>query len=197
MTKWIANQNRAGLMGPGHVKALSDAAPVNMATNTIKGRVAAGAGAPQDLSAGQALTILKTAGAYAKDNILGTVSQALGVPTGAAFESDINANGTYAKFADGTMMCWAFDFLITYESQYTINGNWTLPAAFSNAMYVGVCNISRVAGDGLPDAAKSKGILTVAPLSASVCKVGVFGDVSSFVPGQTGRMNLFAIGRWP
>ncbi len=38
--------------------------------------------------------------------ILGTVSQVGGVPTGAVIESGTNANGTYVKFADGTMICW-------------------------------------------------------------------------------------------
>lgn len=37
--------------------------------------------------------------------ILGTVSQSGGVPTGAIIESGTNANGTYVKWADGTMMC--------------------------------------------------------------------------------------------
>lgn len=57
------------------------------------------------LSAAEALTIIKGAGAYAKDNILGTVSQASGVPTGAIIERGSNANGTYVRYADGTQTC--------------------------------------------------------------------------------------------
>jgi hypothetical protein len=60
------------------------------------------------LSAVQALTALKAVGAYAKDNILGTVSQASGVPTGAAFESGSNANGRYWRHADGLEICIKF-----------------------------------------------------------------------------------------
>ncbi|QYX54537.1 phage tail protein [Pseudomonas sp. S07E 245] len=38
--------------------------------------------------------------------ILGTVSQAGGTPTGAIMEMGSNANGHYAKFACGFMICW-------------------------------------------------------------------------------------------
>lgn len=51
------------------------------------------------------LADLITAGAYAKSNILGTVSQASSVPTGAIIESGSNANGSYTKWADGRLEC--------------------------------------------------------------------------------------------
>lgn len=38
-------------------------------------------------------------------NIVGPVSQTSGLPTGAIIETGSNANGTYTKFADGTMLC--------------------------------------------------------------------------------------------
>lgn len=43
---------------------------------------------------------------YKKNNILGSVSQAGGVPTGGVIERGSNANGDYVKYADGTMICW-------------------------------------------------------------------------------------------
>ena len=43
--------------------------------------------------------------AFDRSNILGTVSQAGGIPTGAIFETGSNANGTYIKYADGTLIC--------------------------------------------------------------------------------------------
>lgn len=42
---------------------------------------------------------------YDQGSILGTVSQASGVPTGAIIQRGSNANGEYVKFADGTMIC--------------------------------------------------------------------------------------------
>jgi hypothetical protein len=38
--------------------------------------------------------------------ILGSVSQSLGIPTGALFESGSNANGSYLKFPNGTLICF-------------------------------------------------------------------------------------------
>ena len=42
---------------------------------------------------------------YGRTNILGTVSQSGGVPTGAVIERDSNANGEFVRFADGTQIC--------------------------------------------------------------------------------------------
>jgi len=42
---------------------------------------------------------------YSKTNILGTVSQSGGVPTGAVIERGSNVNGDYVKYADGTQIC--------------------------------------------------------------------------------------------
>lgn len=44
--------------------------------------------------------------AYNKTNIVGTVSQSAGVPTGAIIERGSNANGEYVRWADGTQECW-------------------------------------------------------------------------------------------
>lgn len=38
-------------------------------------------------------------------NIVGTVSEAAGVPTGAIIESGSNANGQFIRWADGTQIC--------------------------------------------------------------------------------------------
>lgn len=42
---------------------------------------------------------------YSSYNILGTVSESVGVPTGAIIEKGSNINGEYTKFADGTLIC--------------------------------------------------------------------------------------------
>ncbi len=44
--------------------------------------------------------------AFRRGNILGTVSQSGGVPTGALIERGANANGEYVRLADGTQICW-------------------------------------------------------------------------------------------
>lgn len=62
---------------------------------------------------------------YDSHNILGTVSQSDGVPTGALFERGSNANGEYVKFADGTLECWVKAFA-TIATGVT---PWTFPVA--------------------------------------------------------------------
>jgi hypothetical protein len=73
---------------------------------------------------------------YHRGNILGTVSQSGGVPTGAILERGSNANGEYTKFADGTMICiQLFEDISVSES--TTSGYesgeiaWSFPRAFS------------------------------------------------------------------
>ena len=43
---------------------------------------------------------------YKQDNVVGTVSESGGVPTGAIIESGSNANGEFVKYADGTQICF-------------------------------------------------------------------------------------------
>lgn len=42
---------------------------------------------------------------FSRHNLLGTVSQSGGVPTGRVIERGANANGEYVRFADGTQIC--------------------------------------------------------------------------------------------
>jgi hypothetical protein len=68
---------------------------------------------------------------YNQGNIVGTVSESGGVPTGAIIERGSNANGEYVMFADGTMIC---TFLATNASHSTthrrLSGVATFPVAF-------------------------------------------------------------------
>jgi hypothetical protein len=52
-----------------------------------------------------AWTLIFGAFAYNRENILGTVSESAGVPTGAIIERGSNANGEYVRYADGTQIC--------------------------------------------------------------------------------------------
>ncbi len=72
---------------------------------------------------------------YKQSNIIGTVGQSLGVPTGAVIERGSNANGEYVKFADGTMMCrWKPTFISITIAPLTASGPhpWIYPAVFIN-----------------------------------------------------------------
>jgi hypothetical protein len=65
---------------------------------------------------------------YGTENLLGTVSQTSGAPTGAVIERGSNANGEYVRFADGTQICWH-----SVTTSATASLDWTFPAAFSVA----------------------------------------------------------------
>ena len=70
---------------------------------------------------------------YKKSNILGTVSESDGVPTGAIFETGSNSDGDFIRFADGTQICTRsnIDFPSNEESEGVYTFDWTYPAAFS------------------------------------------------------------------
>jgi len=67
---------------------------------------------------------------YDQGNVIGTVSQSGGVATGALFESGSNANGTYSKFADGTLICTVQGFELDYLDSATIRNELDVPAFF-------------------------------------------------------------------
>lgn len=80
------------------------------------------------------LAALAAAGAYAKGNVVGAVSQSGGVNTGAIVEYGSNGNGEYWKFAGGMMLCKGAvgtSVAASTVSQYA----YTLPAAFANTDY--------------------------------------------------------------
>jgi len=64
--------------------------------------------------------------AYNETNIVGTVSESGGTPTGAVIERGSNADGEYTKWADGTMQCWH-----VMNADAAGPETWTFPAAFT------------------------------------------------------------------
>ena len=71
---------------------------------------------------------------YQQDNILGTVSQSGGVPTGAIIERGSNANGEYVKYADGTLIM-TLNRAISYTAESFLAV--TLPATLASTLDVG------------------------------------------------------------
>lgn len=123
-------------------------------------------------------------------SIAGTVSQVSGVPTGAVIETGTNANGTYIKFADGTMICRHTSAQLTtsiavaspmYMSPLI---TLTFPAAFVAvpSFAVGTVNsggyFSLAAGDGVTNTTNWS------------------GRVISIISTATASLSYIAIGRW-
>jgi hypothetical protein len=120
--------------------------------------------AAQGLNAGT-LT-LSGSQVYARSNILGTVSQASGVPTGAVIERGSNANGDWVRFADGTQICVSalqtVDVTTAFGQIFAspMNQDVTMPAAFStvagSVALVGTTNAEHAWGS-----ARLSGVSTV------------------------------------
>lgn len=124
---------------------------------------------------------------YDRSNVVGTVSQSGGTPTGAVLEGGSNANGTYLRLADGTQYCQKTHVIKASGDSTTGNksSTWTFPAEFvSGPSVLGVVNTSS------PSSRYGLSALTTTSTTGSVYyyeAVGTSGEVF-------GR--LFAVGRW-
>ena len=122
---------------------------------------------------------------FHKSNILGTVSQSAGVPTGAIIERGSNANGTYIKFADGTMFCThslstACTALVDTMYRSSVGIVWTFPVVFADDP---VLAFSNTCTNG------SVGDTSITPTSSTF--------YASATRSQTSRIvHAFAIGQW-
>lgn len=118
-------------------------------------------------------------GAYHEGTILGSVSQAAGVPTGAIFERGTNANGDFIKYADGTQECWT-----KTSGDATADKIWTFPAQF----------ISPPACFATPRTGSNGATATTrATETVSSVPFAIFDVAGSRIANG---VNLRAIGRW-
>jgi hypothetical protein len=137
-------------------------------------------------------TLIFGAFAYNRDNILGTVSESAGVPTGAIIESGSNANGSYERYASGLQICTSpilttasVAISIAYFGGFRSNGiTWTFPSVFIDAV-VWAAPI---------DAGQSFSVVPASP-SPTVETTYVFVAVTS-TSSATRNARLTAIGRW-
>ncbi len=122
---------------------------------------------------------------YHTGNILGTVSQAGGVPTGAIIERGSNANGEYTRYADGTQICWGARTLNAVPAGGSTSVSITFPAAFS-AVPAG-------AGASPATAAPHRFIASISPSDATSAVLAC-GDLGAGLAAISVRW--FVIGRW-
>ena len=93
---------------------------------------------------------------FTQASILGSVSQAAGIPTGAIIERGGNANGEFIRYADGTQECWR-----TLTAATGAGVVWTFPAAFSVAPVVNGNSVATVQSVVMLDAAPSTTAVTL------------------------------------
>ena len=145
-------------------------------------------------------------GTAAEADIVGTVSQSGGDPTGAVVERGSNANGEYVRYADGTQMCWRRR-LIVEGSGSTMNATWNFPADFAGTVQLSVTASYR----GPQDSTNPNSFATDASLG--VTQVGSIGlgnftessvtvsvvkqsSEPDFESGDKMYVTLQATGRW-
>lgn len=104
---------------------------VKQASETVLGMMKVATKAQVDAATDDtvAVTPKKLANHYKKSNIVGPVSLAQGVPSGAIIEYGRNANGYYVKYADGSVSC---------EKIIAANTLWTFPVAMLNVHAINV-----------------------------------------------------------
>ncbi|KAA8610013.1 DUF2793 domain-containing protein [Salipiger aestuarii] len=153
----------------------TDALTIAAATGHITG--AAVQASATDTTAGR---LMRADYGYGPGNLLGTVSQSGGTPTGAVIESGSNANGRYVRYADGTQVCTR-----TATSSASADASWTFPAAFASATDLAVTITGRAASGVAIGTARVPGTASTgwAAYNTSGSRVAV-------------SCSLVAIGRW-
>lgn len=126
---------------------------------------------------------------YQRNNIIGPVSQASGVPTGALIGSGSNTSGRYIKYADGTMICWRM--FATTQTTNRASGavfqsdvvNVTFPQEFASKPVMNPCSefVAGIVGWGWGD--------------SKTTSTGELRLISGANNAQ-GKVGYIAIGRW-
>ena len=130
-------------------------------------------------------------GTAAFSDIVGTVSQSGGVPTGSLFERGSNANGWYTNFADGS----AFRFAeVEVDVTSTSTQLFDLPASLSTTGDR-ACSISHLTG--FPNSAlQFSNIVSVGISGGSFFVRLASSGTSSDPTSNAEKLRLFASGRW-
>jgi len=171
-----------------------DSGWIKDATASVKGVVELAT--TVETSAGQDATRAVTPAGFLaglRGNILGTVSRSGGVPTGAVIERGSNANGSYVKFADGTLICSKYTngspgtavqaTYITGLYRYSIE--WALPTTFSGNYFIGGSGLDQ--GNTILSFSRGVGV------SSTVATMEVYSKSTTL---STIVANFIAIGRW-
>ena len=132
-------------------------------------------------------------------NLLGTVSQSAGTPTGAVIERGANANGEYLRLADGTQICWkrltltAQDINTAYGSLYRsaslLSGNTLYAAAFLTGAPPAVTITAHVADVSVFTVVGGTGDQNNTPAT-------VYAVYTAALTNRTTHVNVCAVGRW-
>lgn len=114
-------------------------------------------------------------------------------------ESGNNANGSYIKFDDGTMICYMSGIRVTGSGMHYANLSVPLPANFVNSSYTVIVTptVRYRVSDGVGETTKYFNAMpvTLTPNTIHTLRF-VYGDGSVLESTYEFEVNLVAIGRW-
>ena len=154
--------------GSTFVEALRIAGATGLVTGAAVQQSAA------DVTAGR---LMRADFGYGPGNVLGTVGQTAGVPTGAVIETGGGAGGRYVRLADGTQVCTQ---TLTTSASGTVT--WTYPAPFAAAP-----RVTATASSATPRVVTSQGA------GATTCLVNGWDMAAARAAVAT---DLVAVGTW-
>lgn len=135
---------------------------------------------------------------YGPGNVVGTVAEAAGLPTGAIIQSASTGTGDYIRFADGTQIC-SEALQLDYADPSKIEALWEFPVPFA---YVpqgisGSLNARSVLNNAAPQA-EELGPVLHANMNHTQTKILIhrIPGQTDFLPGDLGACRVTAFGRW-
>lgn len=146
------------------------------------------------------LPILNGATGVSLRDLVGTVAQAGGVPTGSIIERGSNANGEYVRCADGTQICSrkALDF--GYLAAPRLGALWVFPASFASppAWSWSWVSSTNDLNNPYPNASFSgnAGLNVTGVAENSALNLRCWPVGFSFSAGSTINADMVAFGRW-
>lgn len=170
----------------------TEALSLNPATGLASG--AAVQQAADDVTPGR---LMRADYGYGPGNLLGPVSQAAGVPTGAVIERGTGPNGAYVRFADGTQICTATRSAAYAAASHCATG-WTFPAAFAATPVVQITPSGATWATDVPSGlARGDAVALLGAGSATSASAEVWARSGvSFASGDAVTLHLVATGRW-
>ncbi len=157
--------------------------------------LAAGEAVQQSATDTTAGRLMRADFGYGPGNLVGSVAQSGGTPTGAVIEEGENANGHYLRLASGLQICHAVKTAAYSGSGAKIECNWTYPAAFAAAP---VATFSPTDfGDATPSAGEM-GADAVHAVSATSVSFHQYRQkhTANFASGDSLTFQMLAVGPW-
>ena len=148
---------------------------------------------PTDTTEGR---LIRADHGFTRGNLVGTVSESGGEPTGAVIERGSNSNGEFVRFADGTQICTLLSITLEQNFSDILEVTWTYPAAFATGPCVSLNGLNNLSDNGdIRQNVSYFGVRSDPTATSADLILRLIDRVTSSGDTANGR-NLIAIGRW-